>query len=513
MFLTDIILISCLLGFALAWTIRRTPWRPAVLLGSAIAGMGAGLISYLAPRGVALPLTVYLGLLLFLCATLSWRRPQSVQRGAGWRPVTGLAILVPGLLAMLPMLALTARVQFPEPMGEHPVGVRDGIVLDHTRGQSWDTMSEHPRKIMVRVWYPAVNARGFPRAPRWSRSQVGVAGEFFDLLGMGHLAFLSDGLANTVTHAYDRAPPATGSFPLLIFSHGYLGDVATNARLMAHLASLGYIVFSMTHPGESSAAIFPVAGYLPLSPKAGAALRDRGDYSARAGTRLAAIAKGDVQARRDYVDNDATREITRLRGPIWMDDFTAVLDAIASGSLDQAIRSVVSNADLGRIGYLGMSMGAKTGPAACQLDSRCSASAALDVGAAMPLLRNARSRVPVLVLSAGQPMRLGGQDFAYEPNATAGLDPRIHRITLAGATHWDFTDFALLVRPAVRAILPLTLFGTAAGDQLLQAQNRLIGDFFDTYLRGLERDFPQAALDAHSVARQDDLSALREWAR
>jgi hypothetical protein len=47
---------------------------------------------------------------------------------------------------------------------------------------------------------------------------------------------------------------------------------------------------------------------------------------------------------------------------------------------------------------------------------------------------------------------------------------------------------------------------------LLQERNRLIGDFIDTTLKGMNRNFPDVALSEHPVAVQDGLSALREWA-
>jgi hypothetical protein len=373
-------------------------------------------------------------------------------------------------------------------------------------------VSDPPRRTIVRVWYPARSGSGFRRARRLDRQQAAAAREFFDILGMGTYTFLADGLGHTMTNARQDAPAADGSFPLLLFSHGYYGDVSTNALLMETLASRGFVVASISHPGESSAMVYPGGTWFRLSPRGIEARRQTSGPGSDIRPDFEAIANGDVQARADYVTWYNSREITTERAPIWIDDFRAMLDAIEDGATGAKLGPAFSSADLTQVGFLGMSMGALTAPAACHQDRRCGAAAALDVGGGMPALRDARSRVPMLVFTADQPIRGGGQDFYYEPNATAGLDPRTHRFTLNGSTHWDFTDFALVLKPWMRRLGWIPGFGTSPGEALQAAQNRLIADFFDTYLKGENRGFPEAALAEHPLAIEDDLSAIRAWA-
>jgi predicted dienelactone hydrolase len=113
--------------------------------------------------------------------------------------------------------------------GLHSVGVRTTQVVDaarlHLDGGHAD------RALTVELWYPT--------------AATGAGGRYD--------AILRDGVQRIVLHgsALRDAPAMAGDWPLVILSHGYPG----NRHLMAHLgealASHGYRVASIDHPGST----------------------------------------------------------------------------------------------------------------------------------------------------------------------------------------------------------------------------------------------------------------------
>lgn len=122
------------------------------------------------------------------------------------------------------------------PYGEHTVGVRtmtftrpDVIdVVNSTEGE----MARGDRDITVEVFYPAVEGT----EP-----------------GGSYTATLRDGetQATLSGRAARDADPATGSYPLVLISHGYPGNRFLMAHLAENLASKGYVTASIDHPDST----------------------------------------------------------------------------------------------------------------------------------------------------------------------------------------------------------------------------------------------------------------------
>ena len=103
--------------------------------------------------------------------------------------------------------------------GEYPVGFRE-LEVTYTRPDG-----DGDRTIPYMVWYPA-SGEG-ERFPRHAFRRAEVATE--------------------------NAPPASGPFPTLAFSHGHLGVADVSTYLCEHFASHGWVVFSPTHVGNTTA--------------------------------------------------------------------------------------------------------------------------------------------------------------------------------------------------------------------------------------------------------------------
>ena len=94
------------------------------------------------------------------------------------------------------------------------------------------------RALPMTIWYPAANPDDLEESVTYQEQLVVVEG-----------------------HALRDAPPAadTAPFPLIVFSHGSGGTRFQSIYLMEHLASHGFVVMAVDHPGNTiiDAALYP----------------------------------------------------------------------------------------------------------------------------------------------------------------------------------------------------------------------------------------------------------------
>ena len=141
-----------------------------------------------------------------------------------------------GCAALVLCLTVPVSVQQPDQPGIYKVGFTSFVVSDASRGRS----------IPISVFYPVspsdVDSSSAPAA--YPRDPVNRPGEtlssaLFEPLG--------------VDPAYDAPPPSPhGPFPLIVFSPGLNNHATHYAYLGARLASHGYVVALLSHPGENS---------------------------------------------------------------------------------------------------------------------------------------------------------------------------------------------------------------------------------------------------------------------
>ena len=110
--------------------------------------------------------------------------------------------------------------------GPHPVG---------TRQFSWSDQSRNCT-MPVDIWYPAASAHD---------------GEDFDPEKMSSFDFLFGPGKNT-QNAVMNARARSGTFPLVVFSHGYGGERRQSTFFYTHLASHGYVIAAMDHVGNTA---------------------------------------------------------------------------------------------------------------------------------------------------------------------------------------------------------------------------------------------------------------------
>ncbi|MEU6878481.1 alpha/beta hydrolase [Streptomyces sp. NPDC046712] len=369
------------------------------------------------------------------------------------RTVTRAGLLA-AALALTPATARAAAardlvLRLPAPTGPYKIGATTLHLVDPSRNDPWKP-EIGVREVMVTVLHPARTVRGYPRAPQLTPG----AAELFTLLGPE----IRQGLpragvdwAATLTHTHPGAPVAPGRRPVLVYSPGG-GDARTMGTSLAEeLASHGWVVVTVDHPGDASEVDFPTErpGRDKVRP-------------------TVFLGPPDAEQFRTMID-------TRLA------DVRFVLDRLEAleGPLGRAL-------DLGRVGIYGHSAGGTTAAQTLYDDRRIAAAVNLEGyldradGELFPVARDGVDR-PLLLLGTD-----GFRDARLDRSWSAMLahpGGRTVRRQLDDAGHWAFTDYAALVPQLNAAGLMATadrvrLVGAIEPRTSVPAVRRLVRSFF-----------------------------------
>ncbi|OYP22035.1 isoform II, partial [Lachnotalea glycerini] len=167
------------------------------------------------------------------------------------------------------------------------------------------------------------------------------------------------------THSYLNAnlSDEEKTYPVVLFSSGYGSFVGQNTLQMEELASNGYIVFSISHPYEDFASIYPDGKILSFNT----------DQLNRFQNELTIVSKGYSG---DKTSSDFERyaiancSIAYESVQIWSDDTIFVADQIEKLNNGE-IKSIFENKiDVTNMGVFGHSFGGATAGQTCLKDSR-----------------------------------------------------------------------------------------------------------------------------------------------
>ncbi|MFE9737944.1 alpha/beta fold hydrolase [Streptomyces sp. NPDC006477] len=372
------------------------------------------------------------------------------SRTPGRRAVTqgALALLLGAAAPSLSAAAAAAArsgpsaLRLPPPTGPYPVGAEVRHLVDPTRNDPW-VPAIGVRELMVTVLTPAVPGRGFPRMPQLTPGAAGM----FTVLGpliRPHLPREGVDWAATLTHARLGAPPLPdGRRPVLLYSPGGGDSRAMGSSLAIELASYGWTVVTVDHPGDASEVEFP---------------------ETRPGRRR-------------------VRE-TALRPDLDAATFRTMVDTRVAD-----LRFVLDALGLERVGLYGHSAGGTAVAQALHEDRRVAAAAVLEGyldlmdGTLLPVARDGVDR-PVLLAGTD-----GFRDDRLDRSWAALLahgGPVVRR-HLDDSDHWVFTDYAAVVPQLQKAGLMSAegradMVGTIAPGTSVPAVRRLLRTFFARHL-------------------------------
>ena len=266
------------------------------------------------------------------------------------------------------------------PSGPHDVGTTTIVVTDGGR---------EGRRIPVQLWYPAMPGTGDASAPYAPPATAALLAD--------QVAVPDEDVSGIETHSRGDASPelSAGALPVVLVSPGYEVTRSSYSGYGAELASHGYLVAVLDHPGDGKLVEYPDGSTVP------------GEGSADFESLVAARAS-DARAVLD--------ELGRLDGPL-------------SGALD-----------LDRVAFVGHSLGGATAAETMRLDPRVDVGVNLDGSMLGPVLETGLERPFLLMGGAGEEDETWRTFFSRSP---AG-----EWLVIDGAAHMAFSDVPVLCRAA-----------------------------------------------------------------
>lgn len=386
---------------------------------------------------VALGLAI--GDVFFLDRKLVWSR----------RLIRGILGTVGLLLAaFLPVVLPVPEV--PTPSGPDPIGTMTVELIDRSRDELYGPNPGGPREFVAQVWYPAA-ADGDEAPLVWSSDWEVVAPAISRNMGLP--AWFLNHTQYSLSHARPIVPIAPGTFPVVLFSHGWQGVRAITLNQVEHLVSNGYIVIAPDHTYVAAATVLADDEVAYDDPSA---LPSPEDVDAAA------------------YQQAATDLVATLSA-----DLVTILNELEAGG-DGAFAGIADSVDLGRIGIYGHSAGGGAAVKTCIEDVRCAAVLGMDPWVE-PLsesdLRTNMTR-PALYMRSGEWLNTPNDGLLQ---GIAGRGESVtYMVEIPDANHNDFL-MAPLLSPATSQ---LGLTGDIPGGRIVAIVDNYVLGFFDVFLVG-----------------------------
>ncbi|MCD9125810.1 hypothetical protein [Luteimonas fraxinea] len=414
--------------------------------------------------------------------------------------------------------AALAAPSLPSPDGGYPVGVVRTEFADPTRLLDAADPDSGPRRLPAVVWYPAVESAlvdgAAYLAPEAVTATVPAISRLFRY-PLPEVETLVDVRIAAGLHA--RPATQTGGFPVVVYSHGLFLYPEQNTALAMLLASHGYIVVSIAHPGDSADLRLRDGRLVATAPFGPGAA----DARFTAAWEVLMGADG-LAARREALETYASAQSSThigLAAVRWREDTEAVAAAIVDGATPADLHDILAAADRNRLAFAGMSFGGAASAAGCRRVAACRAAVNLDgqnleadvydspIGRPLLLVLSDWSRYG---LFEGQPRETdySPNDLAYERWREAGTTADVVRLRLRGIRHMGLTDF--------HALLPASMRDERFGDIAPEAAASAIGDvvlaFLDAYVQGADVTGLDHAIDRHPALVRHVPTRLQRWA-
>jgi Platelet-activating factor acetylhydrolase, isoform II len=368
-----------------------------------------------------------------------------------------------------------------------------------------------PRRIPVRAWYPAAKASGILRPyakPLEMEHQIKAF-----MTAFPELKGLDSGALDVTTHAYEGAPALGGAKrPTVIFSHGGFSYIQQNTALMEHLASHGYLVFSISHPYVAIATLHDNGDIVPVDRKLLADTRNPNPDSIA--DSMAWFTHDDPAERLRVARKVFATTPLAPHYLVWEQDFIHTADRLISGDVPDKARTLAVLVDAERIGYCGHSFGG-SGSAATRKDKRIRAAVNIDGGVFDTSLIDTDVDAAILIFHSDRKLQFPGlnahlhSEFVYERLATMGSRDDVIRLETEGSSHMGHTDLGLLPESPVADPTLKALRGSLYGARMAGVVNDFTKAFFDRYLSGKGAGIDATLFARYPEVKRRDVSYVR----
>lgn len=362
---------------------------------------------------------------------------------------------------------------------------------------------DDPRQLLVQAWYPAANRGAGIKDPMITKIQASALAGFNIPLG-------EETMENHLpSDSWVDAPimPTEKPYPIIIFEHGFEGYEKQNMTQMEELASQGYVVFAINHPGESTVTVYPDGEVVYI---------DHERYpSLVAKTRKQRVANAEQtrsffkKMRFDATDKDKIElmrlfssipRISTLNLPIKerTRDVLYVMEKLVEASEEGFFAGVI---DIDNVGMYGHSMGGNATHAIASIENLpVNLKAAINLDGPQLIFPGDPLTIPKV------PFMIAYSTAQYVDGITVDMhgvsDWVLHqsehetwRAVFNGATHVNFSDLTYV--EALEGKSTGDIDGRAMG----LAQERLIVAWFDRHLKG-------GSPDMEALERSYDLWTL-----
>ncbi|WP_255508038.1 alpha/beta hydrolase [Lysinibacillus sp. BW-2-10] len=363
-----------------------------------------------------LPLLLFI--LLFAMAIISLMRNRDVQYKTFRIVRNFIAMTLLIVLAFAPVL-LFPQYKMAKVTGDYDIATATYTYVDENRTEEFSD-TEQKRFVNVQFWYPETNS---------------------------------------------------GSYPLVVFSHGANGVKASNTSTFKELASHGYVVCSIDHTYHS---FFTASndGSITMANK---------DY-------LSEISNANKE---DFYTREELHGLIQKWMTLRTDDINFVIDTILSKSKkENAPVYKLINTDL--IGVFGHSMGAAASvgiggerndvKAVVNIDGPLFSELVYDQESDNFISNNKEYSTPLLNIYSDDVWEQLKSNSTYAANNTIEKNGKeVYSVHFQGAKHLSFTDLSL-VSPILATVLQ---GGKASIDkyECIEKENELIVKFFDHTLK------------------------------
>lgn len=283
---------------------------------------------------------ILLSVFLNLCFYFFSRKRETSKSNLFFKILKISSFIIVCLISLLPIIVFP-HFQFDKPSGENEVGAKEEYFVDSSRQIKLNNNNKTNREIKVTLFYPAE----VKSEPMLQVSQD--MNQLSDSLSkaQGIPSVFTKHFNSIKTNAYVNAKVKVKkeSYPLILFSHG-MGSYNTQSTFqMAELASHGYVVASIEHPGDAAVSYTSQGDLIPYINK-----------------KILGANKEDLS----YLDKHNVE---------WVKDAKVIIE-----ELEKKQNRLFSNINFDKIGYLGFSYGGATALQSLMTDSKIKAAVDLD---------------------------------------------------------------------------------------------------------------------------------------
>jgi len=364
--------------------------------------------------------------------------------------VSSLVLFISGCSFVASRLIPLHDIQ--SPTGEYNVGTQIFFWVDDARDEWFSKEEGDKRELVVQVWYPSTESENDtdPWLDNASLREQSIMENF------KVPKFIAKAVDRVETDTFKNSNPLSGSYPVIIFSHGFEGFRSQNTTQIQELVSNGYIVFALDHTYDAVLTILPDGREIPTAKK--------------------------------YCNDCDTEEFYNVFLPqinTRIADIRFLIDQIEkikSGKIKSNFSTAI---DIDKLGIFGHSFGGGTSLATSILDSRIKSCLSLDgwYTPVHPDIYNQGLSAPFLHLGQVEwkdPINYKILDEILESKVDLG-----YKVSLEGAQHYDFTDSPHLSDFSSTFKLSSDL----DSDEILMVTNTTVVGFFDEHLKSKETNW------------------------